>query len=105
MTKTKYSKVGAMSSTTSTTSDLNWQRYPNCIVTFNENKQTCVAILKHGTWFEGPNVCYPSNGNNCYENNNEIKCNPERTDPWLNLYRYSIPKCNFTGEANYYAKK
>ena len=85
----------------SSTSNLNWQKYKNCKIMIGVQEYPCVAQKKDELRYGmGITVCRPSKGNNCYENNKIIRCNPAKA-----VSNDFAPHCNFKGKFDYYAEK
>ena len=111
MTKTTtYLTVKASSSTTSTT-DLDWKKYRECPYINDRGylwfhpcigykDKTPFGIIKH----QSKRVCNPSAGSmhNCYQSSDgDITCNPSYVQTW-DQFNNENPYCNFTGKADHY---
>ncbi len=115
MTKTTtYLTVKASSSTTSTT-DLDWKKYRECPISRYSRGylwfHPCIGYKGKSRYNplttvrnRSKRVCNPSAGSmhNCYQSSDgDITCNPSYVQTW-DQFNKDNPYCNFTGKADHY---
>ncbi len=106
-TNTTYLTVKASSSTTSTT-DLNWKEYKKCPSPWKPGVPLffpCIGWKRDDDVLaRSVRVCIPShNGHNCYQSypDGDITCNPSYNQ--IDVINDKLkPNCNFTGKSDHY---